>query len=88
MCGFPERASSVEKERESERCREGQPRGGRGVSQWCSTDEERERERERECNDPPSMTQYCPLLRLPNQTSQEVTHPGIALAEARLTAEF
>jgi hypothetical protein len=53
MCGFPERASSVEKERESERCREGQPRGGRGVSQWCSTDEERERERERECNDPP-----------------------------------
>jgi hypothetical protein len=24
----------------------------------------------------------------PNQTSQEVTHPEIALAEARLTAEF
>jgi hypothetical protein len=24
----------------------------------------------------------------PYQTSQEVTHPGIALAEARLTAEF
>jgi hypothetical protein len=24
----------------------------------------------------------------PNQTSKEVTHPGIALAEARLTAEF
>jgi hypothetical protein len=40
------------------------------------------------CNDPPLMTQYCPLLSLPNQTSHEVTHPGIALAEARLTAEF
>jgi len=24
----------------------------------------------------------------PNQISQEVTHPGITLAEARLTAEF
>jgi len=24
----------------------------------------------------------------PNQTSQKVTHPGIAFAEARLTAEF
>jgi hypothetical protein len=34
------------------------------------------------------MTQYCPLLAPPNQTSQEVTHPGTALAEARLTAEF
>jgi hypothetical protein len=40
------------------------------------------------CNDPPSMTQYCPLLAPPNQTSQKVTHLGIALAEARLTAEF
>jgi hypothetical protein len=40
------------------------------------------------CNDPPPMTQYCPLLAPPNQTSQEVTYPGIALAEARLTAEF
>jgi hypothetical protein len=28
------------------------------------------------------------LLAPPNQTSQEVTHPGIALAEARLAAEF
>jgi len=34
------------------------------------------------------MTQYCLLLAPPNQTSQDVTHPGIALAEARLTAEF
>jgi len=36
------------------------------------------------------MTQYCPLL-VPHirlLTSQEVTHPGIALAAARLTAEF
>jgi hypothetical protein len=40
------------------------------------------------CNDPPLMTQYCPLLAPPNQTFQEVTHPGITLAEARLTAEF
>jgi hypothetical protein len=34
------------------------------------------------------MTQYCLLLAPPNQTSQEVTHPGITLTEARLTAEF
>jgi len=30
------------------------------------------------------MTQYCPLLALPNQTSQEVTHSGTAFTEARL----
>jgi hypothetical protein len=42
----------------------------------------------RGCNDSPPMTQYCLLLAPPNQTSQEVTHPGIALAEARLAAEF
>jgi hypothetical protein len=40
------------------------------------------------CNDPPSTTQYCPLLSLPNQTSQEVTYPGTTLAEARLIAKF
>jgi hypothetical protein len=40
------------------------------------------------CKDSSPMIQYCPLLALLNQTSQEVTHPGIALAEARLTAEF
>jgi len=34
------------------------------------------------------MTQYCPLLAPPNQTSQDVTHSSITLAEARLTAEF
>jgi hypothetical protein len=34
------------------------------------------------------MTQYCLLLAPPNQTSQEVTHPGSTLAEARLTVEF
>jgi len=28
------------------------------------------------------------LLTLPNQTSQEVTHPSTTFAEARLTAEF
>jgi hypothetical protein len=44
--------------------------------------------RSNNCNDPPPMTQYCPLLAPPNQTSQEVTHPGTVLAEARLTAEF
>jgi hypothetical protein len=36
----------------------------------------------------PQTTQYCPLLVPPNQTSQEVTHPGITLAKARLAAEF
>jgi hypothetical protein len=36
----------------------------------------------------PNDTQYCPLLATLNQTSQEVTHPGTAPAEARLTAEF
>jgi hypothetical protein len=41
-----------------------------------------------ECNDPPLTTQYCPLLAPPNQTSQEVTHPGTTLVEARLTARF
>jgi hypothetical protein len=34
------------------------------------------------------MAQYCLLLAPGNQTSQEVTHPGTILAEARLTAEF
>jgi hypothetical protein len=34
------------------------------------------------------LSQYCPLLEPPNQTSQEVTHSEITLAEARLTAEF
>jgi len=58
------------------------------------TERERERERERECvcvcvcvcvcNDSPPMTQYCPLLAPPNQTSQEVTHPSTTLAKARL----
>jgi hypothetical protein len=41
-----------------------------------------------ECNNPPQTTQYCSLLAPPNQTSQEVTHPGTTLAEARLTADF
>ena len=36
----------------------------------------------------PNDTQYCPLLAPLNQTSQEVTHPGTTLVEARLTAEF
>jgi hypothetical protein len=36
----------------------------------------------------PNDTQYCPLLALLNQTSQEVTHPGTAPTEARLTAKF
>jgi len=36
----------------------------------------------------PKTTQYCSLLALPNQTLQEVTHPGTTLIEARLTAEF
>jgi hypothetical protein len=36
----------------------------------------------------PNDTQYCPLLATLNQTSQEITHPGTAPAEARLTAEF
>ena len=36
----------------------------------------------------PNDTQYCPLLAPPNQTSQEVTHPGTTLVEARLIAEF
>jgi hypothetical protein len=40
------------------------------------------------CNDPPQTTQYCPLLAPPNQTFQEVTHPGSSLAEVRLTVEF
>jgi hypothetical protein len=40
------------------------------------------------CNNSPPMTQYCPLLAPPNQTFQEVTHPGTTLTEARLTAEF
>jgi len=35
------------------------------------------------CND-----SYCSLLASPNQTSQEVIHPGTTLVEARLTAEF
>jgi hypothetical protein len=38
------------------------------------------------CNDPPPMTQYCPLLPPPNQTSQEVTYSEIALTETRLTS--
>jgi hypothetical protein len=45
-------------------------------------------EEQNSCNDPPPMTQYCPLLTPSNQTSQEVTHLGTTLAEARLTAEF
>jgi hypothetical protein len=40
------------------------------------------------CNSPPPMTQYCPLLAPLNQTSQEVIHPGTTLAKARLTVEF
>jgi hypothetical protein len=36
----------------------------------------------------PNETQYCPLLAPLNQTFQEVTYPGITLAEARLTAKF
>ena len=36
----------------------------------------------------PNVTQYCPLLAPPNQTSQEVTHPSTTIAEACLTAEF
>jgi hypothetical protein len=40
------------------------------------------------CNYTPQMTQYCPLLVLPNQTSKEVTHPDTTLAEAHLIAEF
>jgi len=39
-------------------------------------------------NDPPQMTQYCLLFALPNQTYQEVTHPGTTLTEARLIAEL
>jgi len=34
------------------------------------------------------MIHYCPLLAPPNQTFQEVTHPGTILAEARLIVEF
>jgi hypothetical protein len=34
------------------------------------------------------MTKYNSLLTPSNQTSQEVTHPDITLAEVRLTAEF
>jgi hypothetical protein len=40
------------------------------------------------CNDPPPMTQYYPLLTLPNQTSQVVTYLGTILVEVRLTTEF
>jgi hypothetical protein len=40
------------------------------------------------CNDLPPMTQYYPLLTIPNQTSQEVIHYGTTLVEARLTMEF
>jgi hypothetical protein len=47
-----------------------------------------EREREREDVQENMVTQYCPLLAPPNQTSQEVTHPGTTLAEACLTTEF
>jgi hypothetical protein len=39
-------------------------------------------------NDSPQRTQYCLLWAPPNQTSQEVSHPGTTLAEACLTAEF
>jgi len=34
------------------------------------------------------IPQYCPLLAPLNQTTQEVTHRGTTLAEARLTAKF
>jgi len=34
------------------------------------------------------MTQYYPPLAPPNKASQEVTHPGTTLVEARLTAKF
>jgi hypothetical protein len=50
--------------------------------------------RSKQCGSPtgvtfhPNDTQYCPLLTPLNQTSQEVTHPGTTLAEARLTTEF
>jgi hypothetical protein len=40
------------------------------------------------CNDPPSMTQYCSLLALLNQTSQKIIHLGTTLAQVCLTAEF
>jgi len=39
-------------------------------------------------SNPPPMTQYYLFLASSNQTFQEVTHPGITLTEARLTAEF
>jgi hypothetical protein len=40
------------------------------------------------CNDLPPITQYYPLLTPLNQTSEEVTHPGITIEEVHLTAKF
>jgi hypothetical protein len=42
--------------------------------------------RKSSCTPHPNDTQYCPFLAPPNQTSQEITHYGATLTEARLTA--